>query len=55
MNIARLDNFDTVLTFPGTVVSGFACVTGLGGLFMWVRMVGAIGSQISGVGKGDRL
>jgi hypothetical protein len=52
---ARLHNFDTSLTFPGTVVSGFASVTGLGGLLMRVRMGGAIVSQISGVGKGDRL
>ncbi|MGB3262684.1 MAG: hypothetical protein WBA89_01890 [Microcoleus sp.] len=27
MNIAPLGNFDTILTFPGTVVSGFASVT----------------------------
>ncbi|MEG4631354.1 hypothetical protein QUB56_17395 [Microcoleus sp. AR_TQ3_B6] len=55
MNIARLGNFDKNLTFSGTVVSGFASVTGLGGLLMRVRMGGAIVSQISGVGKGDRL
>ncbi|MEG4588254.1 hypothetical protein QUA54_23995 [Microcoleus sp. MOSTC5] len=55
MNIARLDSFDTVLTFPVTVVRGFASVTGLAGQLMWVRMGGAIASQISGVGKGDRL
>ncbi|MEG4327841.1 hypothetical protein QUB37_06050 [Microcoleus sp. AT3-A2] len=42
MNIARLDNFDTSLNFPGTVVSGFASVTGLAGHLMWVRMGGAI-------------
>ena len=42
MNIARLGNFDKSLTFPGTVVSGFASITGLGGLLMRVRMVGAI-------------
>ncbi|HEY9301572.1 MAG TPA: hypothetical protein VIQ31_35460 [Phormidium sp.] len=42
MNIARLHNFDTSLNFPGTVVSGFASVTGLGGLLMRVRMGGAI-------------
>ncbi|MEG4029615.1 MULTISPECIES: hypothetical protein [unclassified Microcoleus] len=55
MNIARLDCFDTSLNFPGTVVSGFASVTGLAGHLMWVRMVGAIASQISGVGKGELL
>ncbi|MEG4203874.1 hypothetical protein QUA20_08080 [Microcoleus sp. Pol7_A1] len=55
MNIARLDSFDTVLTFPATVVRGFASVTGLAGQLMRVRMGGAIASQISGVGKGDRL
>ncbi|WP_445249044.1 hypothetical protein [Microcoleus sp. OTE_8_concoct_300] len=43
------------LNFPGTVVSGFACVTGLGGLLMWVRMGGAIVSQRLSVAKGDRL
>ncbi|MEG4043777.1 hypothetical protein [Microcoleus sp. Pol17_C1] len=55
MNIARLDNFDTSLNFPATVVRGFASVTGLAGQLMRVMMVGAIASQISGVGKGDRL
>ncbi|MEG4501463.1 hypothetical protein QUB05_30360 [Microcoleus sp. F10-C6] len=55
MNIARLHNFYTSLHFPGTVVRGFASVTGLGGQLMMVRMVRAIASQISGVGNGDRL
>ncbi|UNU21612.1 hypothetical protein D0A34_24685 [Microcoleus vaginatus PCC 9802] len=55
LNIARLDYFDTSLNFPATVVRGFASVTGLAGQLMRVMMVGAIASQISGVGKGDRL
>ncbi|MCW6048949.1 hypothetical protein K4039_02365 [Lyngbya sp. CCAP 1446/10] len=41
--------------FSGTVVSGFACVTGLGGLLMWVRMVSAIAFLMFGVGNGDLL
>ncbi|MEP6520036.1 hypothetical protein [Microcoleus vaginatus] len=50
MNIARLDNFDTSLNFPATVVRGFASVTGLAGQLMRVMMVGAIvlyGSRLS--------
>ncbi|MEG3895465.1 MULTISPECIES: hypothetical protein [unclassified Microcoleus] len=46
----KSESLGASLNFPATVVSGFACVTGLGGLLMRVRMGGAIVSQISGVG-----